>query len=270
MAEETTIIKQPRHRLATRLWHWINAVCLLVLLMSGLTIFNAHPRLYWGEYGANDDPAWMAIGSNQTSAYLRFGDVRIPTTGVLGNWEDSQGRVQTWAFPDWATIPSTYSLADGRRWHFFFAWIFSIALTLFMILSLWNRHIQRDLHLRKGEWRPSHILQSVRDHLSLAQIRRLPDESYNGLQKFSYIGVIFILLPLMIFSGLAMSPAMDANWPFLTDMFGGRQSARSVHFIVAFFLVLFFLTHLVMIILSGPIRQTASMIFGGKRKEIPE
>lgn len=268
MPKEVLIAQQPRHRLSTRLWHWTNALCLLMLLMSGLTIFNAHPRLYWGEYGANDDYAWMAIGSSERIGYLRFGEIQIETTGVLGNWQDSEGRTRTWAFPGWATIPSSYSLADGRRWHFFFAWIFSVGLALFMIRSLWNRHIQRDLHIRRREWRPEHIWRSLRDHSKLSEIRRSIPTDYNVIQKLSYIGVTFVLLPLMIWTGLAMSPAMDANWPFLTDLFGGRQSARSAHFLAAFLLVLFVLVHIVMVLLSGPLRQTAAMITGGQAKEV--
>src|SRR3546814_9500893 len=103
-----------RHRLPTRIWHWVNAVTLLVLLMSGLMIFNAHPRLYWGEYGANFDYAWFAIGSTPETGYLRVGDWKIDTTGVLGRWTDAHGATKTWAFPGWATIPASYSLADGR------------------------------------------------------------------------------------------------------------------------------------------------------------
>lgn len=267
MPKDVLISKHPRHRLSTRLWHGINALCLLVLLMSGLTIFNAHPRLYWGEYGANDDYAWMAIGSSDRSGYLRLGDTRIETTGFLGNWQDSEGRTRTWAFPGWATIPSSYSLADGRRWHFFFAWIFAVGLALFMIRSFWNRHIQKDLTMRKDEWRPTHIWRSLRDHTRISVIRQSWSEDYNVIQKLTYIGVIFILLPLMIFTGLAMSPAMDANWPVLTDLFGGRQSARSVHFLTAALLVLFFLIHMVMVLLSGPVRQIKAMILGGSRKE---
>ncbi|MEH6662585.1 MAG: cytochrome b/b6 domain-containing protein [Parasphingorhabdus sp.] len=266
MPEHPIISVQVRHHLTTRIWHWINALCLLVLLMSGLTIFNAHPRLYWGEYGANDDYAWMAVGSSDRVGYLRFGEMRIETTGVLGNWQDSEGKTQKWAFPGWATIPSSYSLADGRRWHFFFAWIFSVGLTLFMIRSLWNRHIQKDLHMRMAEWRPSHIWRSLRDHTKIATIRQSSTGQYNVIQKLTYIGVIFVLLPLMIITGLAMSPAMDANWPFLTDLFGGRQSARSVHFLAAFLLVLFFVVHMLMVLLSGPIKQTAAMMFGGRDK----
>src|SRR3546814_20495385 len=112
-----------RHRLPTRIWHWVNAVTLLVLLMSGLMIFNAHPRLYWGEYGANFDYAWFAIGSTPETGYLRVGDWKIDTTGVLGRWTDAHGATKTWAFPGWATIPASYSLADGRRWPLLFAWL---------------------------------------------------------------------------------------------------------------------------------------------------
>ncbi len=267
MPKDAIMPTRKRHRLTTRLWHWINALCLVVLLMSGLTIFNAHPRLYWGEYGANDDYAWMAVGSSERMGYLRLGELRLETTGFLGNWQDSQGRTQTWAFPGWATIPSSYSLADGRRWHFFFAWIFSFGLGFFMLRSLWNRHIFRDLHMRRKEWRPSHLWRSFRNHMSLRAIRHSVGEDYNSIQKLSYIGVIFVLLPLMIFTGLTMSPAMDANWPILTNLFGGRQSARSLHFIAAFLLVLFFLIHMVMVLLSGPFRQIGAMISGGERKE---
>ncbi len=266
MSESPNVPTQSRHGLTTRIWHWTNALCLLLLLMSGLTIFNAHPRLYWGEYGANDDAAWMAVGSSDTMGYLRFGELRIETTGVLGNWQDSQGRTQKWAFPGWATIPSTYSLADGRRWHFFFAWIFSIGLALFMIRSLWNRHVQRDLRIRPEDCRPSALWASFKSHLDPRSIRQSAGQDYNILQKLSYVGVIFLLLPLMIFSGLAMSPAMDANWPLLTDLFGGRQSARSVHFIAAFLLVVFFLFHVAMVLISGPVRQVRAMITGGKQE----
>ena len=138
-----------------------------------------------------------------------------------------------------------------------------------MIRSLWNRHIQRDLHVRREEWRPSRLWQSFRDHTSLRTIRKSAGNDYNSIQKFSYIAVIFLLLPMMILTGLAMSPAMDANWPLLTDLFGGRQSARSIHFLSAFLLVLFFLVHIVMVLLSGPISQTAAMLWSGNRKGAP-
>ena len=134
-----------RHRLSTRIWHWINALTVLVMLMSGLMIFNAHPRLYWGEYGANADRAWLEIGSTERERLSQAGSARIPTTGVLGRWTDPQGNVQRRAFPRWATIPSAYSLAAARRWHLAFAWMLALGLLAFVVASLLNRHVQRDL-----------------------------------------------------------------------------------------------------------------------------
>ena len=259
-----------RHRLSTRIWHWVNALTLLVMLMSGLMIFNAHPRLYWGHAGANYDYAWLEIGSDADGGWLSVAGSRIPTDGVLGRWTDGQGQEQRHAFPGWATIPSSYDLAGARRWHLAFAWVLGLALLFFMIRALINRHAQRDLVPGLKELRPGHIWQEVKDH---ARLRFPTGEAalrYNILQKLSYFSVIFIMLPLIILSGLAMSPAMDAAWPWLVDMFGGRQSARSVHFIIAFLLVAFTIVHLVMVVLAGPINVVRSMITGRYRLPQPK
>ena len=226
-----------RHRLPTRVWHWINAIVVIVLLMSGLMIFNAHPRLYWGQYGANFDHPWLMF----------------------------TGR----PMPGWATIPSTYNLAAARRWHLAFAWLLSIGLILFLVTSLINRHAQRDLAPTRDEVRPSHIWNDIREH---ARLRFPTGEAalrYNILQKISYVAVIFVLLPLMILTGLTMSPAMDAAWPWLVDLFGGRQSARSIHFLCAMLLALFILVHLAMVLLAGPLNEIRSMITGWYRVPPP-
>ena len=219
-----------RHRLPTRLWHWINALTVFVMLMSGLMIFNAHPRLYWGRFGANFDQPWLHF----------------------------KGR----PMPGWATIPSTYNLAAARRWHLAFAWLLVAGLVLFLITSLINRHAQRDLAPTRDEVRPSHILEDIRDHARLHFPTGDAALRYNILQKLSYVGVIFVLLPLMILTGLTMSPAMDAAWPWLVELFGGRQSARSIHFICAALLLAFIIVHLAMVLLAGPINEIGSMITG--------
>lgn len=258
-----------RHRLSTRLWHWINAGSLLILLMSGLMIFNAHPRLYWGQYGANQDPAWLVIGARekagQATGYVQIGNRRFDSSGILGSYVDGDGRPQTRAFPHWATIPSNYNLADARLWHFAFAWVFSLALLGFIIRSLFNGHVRRDLHVKRHEWSPRHIWHDVKQHAQLKFPGGAAALNYNILQKLSYIGVIFILLPLMIFTGLTMSPAMNAAWPWLLDIFGGRQSARSLHFISAFLLIGFFIVHMAMVMLAGPFNEIRSMISGNFR-----
>ena len=254
-----------RHRLSTRIWHWTNALTLVVMLMSGLMIFNAHPRLYWGQYGANDDPAWLVIDDTKDTGFTEVASVRVNTTGVLGVWTDAEGTLRKRAFPYWATIPSGYDLQAARRWHLTFAWVLSLALLFYMARSLWNGHVRRDLHIRKAEWSPRHVWTDIKDHARLRFPTGDAAKNYNILQKISYIGVIFILLPLMIFTGLTMSPAMNAAWPWLLDVFGGRQSARSLHFISAFALVAFFFVHIAMVLLAGPVNEVRSIITGRYR-----
>jgi Ni/Fe-hydrogenase b-type cytochrome subunit len=219
-----------RHLLPTRLWHWTNALTVIVMLMSGAMIFNAHPHLYWGQYGANFDQPWLTF----------------------------RGR----PFPGWATIPSTYNLAAARRWHLAFAWILSLSLLLFLAVSFINRHAQRDLAPTADEVKPRHIWHDIREHARLRFPAGDAALRYNILQKLSYVAVIFVLLPLMVLTGLTMSPAMDAAWPWLLDLFQGRQSARSIHFICAAALLAFILVHLVMVLLAGPINEVGSMITG--------
>ncbi len=254
-----------RHRLVTRLWHWYNVVVVFVMIMSGLMIFNAHPRLYWGKYGANADHAWLQIGSMGTRGIVQIGSVQVPTTGVLGRWTDAHGQVQTHAFPGWATIPSYYSLADARRWHLAFAWLLVIGGLGYWAVSVANRHVAGDLLPTRRELAPRHLWQDIKDHARL----RLPTgeaaATYNVLQKLSYVGVLFVLLPLLVLTGLAMSPGMDAAWPWLLDLFGGRQSARSIHFLAMALVVAFIVVHVVMVVLAGPINEVRSMVTGRYR-----
>ncbi|GAA4038236.1 cytochrome b/b6 domain-containing protein [Sphingomonas rosea] len=251
-----------RHRLSTRLWHWTNAVTLLVMLMSGLMIFNAHPRLYWGSYGANPDRAWLEVTSTTTKGYLRVGPVQLETTGVMGYWKAPDGSIQRRAFPHWATIPSSYSLADARIWHLAFAWLLSLGLLAYSIVSLVNRHFQKDLRIRAAEMAPRNIWHDIKEH---ARLRFPTGEAalrYNILQKLAYASVLFFLLPLVILTGMTMSPALVSGLSPLLDLFGGRQSARSLHFLAAFGLVAFFLVHIAMVVLAGPYNEVRSMITG--------
>ncbi|MCY7271360.1 MAG: cytochrome b/b6 domain-containing protein [Sphingomonas bacterium] len=251
-----------RHRLSTRLWHWLNVVTLAVMLMSGLMIFNAHPRLYWGHYGANADPAWFEIGSTENTGFIQAGPLRVETTGVLGHWTDQDAKIQRRAFPYWITIPSRYSLADARLWHLAFAWVLGVSLLVYMVISLVNRHFKRDLTISRAEIRPAHVWADVKDHARLRFPTGAAALRYNILQKLAYASVLFVMLPLIIFTGLAMSPAIDSGWSWLLDIFGGRQSARSLHFIAMVALVGFFFVHIAMVVLAGPINELRSMISG--------
>lgn len=246
-----------RHRLPTRVWHWINALTIFVMLMSGMMIFNAHPQLYWGQYGADDDHSWLEIGSNDQHGFLRVGSLTIPTTGVLGY---AQG--QDVAFPPLVTIPTSYDLAGARSWHFFFAWFLVIPTFAYWLWSIATRHLQRDLAPEPQELKPRHLLRDIYDHARLRFPTGNAARRYNVLQKLAYLSVLFGLLPLMVLTGLAMSPGVDAGWPWILDLFGGRQSARSIHFICAAGLAGFILIHLTMVLLAGPWNEVRSMVTG--------
>jgi thiosulfate reductase cytochrome b subunit len=254
-----------RHRLSTRLWHWTNVVTFVIMLMSGLMIFNAHPRLYWGHYGANPDYAWLEIGRQEETGYLRVGNLTVETTGVLGRWTDPTGQVRNRAFPWWSTIPQSYNLAGARHWHLTFAWLFAVGIFAYLVRSLWNRHLQRDLLPTREEARPSHIWADIKHHARLQFPTGEAARRYNILQKFAYLSVLLVLIPGMILTGMMMSPALNAKLPLLLDLLGGRQSARSLHFIFATGLVLFIFVHLAMVILAGPINEVRSMITGRYR-----
>lgn len=249
-----------RQRIPVRLWHWINALAVLVMLMSGLMIFNAHPRLYWGQFGADNETPWLEIGSTDTAGFLRLGQVTMPTTGVLGL---SGGEAR--AFPGVITLPTSYDLAAARQWHFAFAWLLVVPGVIFWLWGFVARHVQRDLAPTRGELAPKHLWQDIKDHARLRFPTGEAARRYNVLQKLSYVGVIFGLIPLMVLTGLTMSPGMDAAWPWLLDLFGGRQSARSIHFITASLLVGFILVHLAMVVLAGPLNEIRSMITGWYR-----
>ncbi len=225
-----------RHHGFTRIWHWINALTLCVMLMSGLMIFNAHPRLYWGQYGANADPAWLALD----------GGDGIP-------------------FPGWITIPSFYSLADARLWHFAFAWILVIGLAFYLLWSLLSGHLRRDLAPRLAELHPAHLWHDITEHARLHFPTGAAALRYNILQKLAYGAVLLVLLPGVILTGLTMSPGLNAAFPWLLDLFGGRQSARSIHFLCAAGLVAFFVVHIIMVVLAGPINEVRSMLTGWYR-----
>lgn len=261
--DRTTLVR--RHSIATRLTHWVNALCLAILLMSGLQIFNAYPNLHWGQYGADDDPALMSIGARSgpdaASGYLKVGSLTVPTTGVLGV-STLDGQPTARAFPAWLTIPSYQDLATGRRWHFFFAWLFVFNGLIYLAAGLLSRHFARDLAPGRGEIAPRHLWREIVDHARLRFPKGEAARHYNALQKLTYIGVIFVLLPLMVLTGLTMSPGIDAAFPVLLDIFGGRQSARTIHFVAASLLVLFFVVHVAMVALSGPVNNMRSMITG--------
>ncbi len=215
-----------KHAATTRLWHWVNAAAIIVLFMSGLNISNAHRYLYWGDYGFDPKDAWLAV-------------VR---------------------FPGWATIPSHYNLAMARDWHITAAWPFGLGVLFIWISMLVNGHFRRDLSTSPRDWTPGAVIASLKAHSATGG----GTHGYNPVQKILYSMVFGVLLPLMLFTGLAISPGFQAVAPWLLDVLGGRQSARSLHFITAWAIFGFVGIHLVLALSDW--RLILEMFTGGRRE----
>ncbi len=254
-----------RHRLPVRLMHWINVLCLSVLLMSGLTIFNAHPALYWGKDSSFDKP-WLLIGAVQMPGGDVVGITRLAghefvTHGVLGTSRiGPAGEWSTRAFPAWATVPSGQWLSMGRHWHLFFAWLFVLNGVAYVLYGLFSGHLRRDMLPTRAEL--GNIGGSIKDHLLFRHPTGEAAKRYNVLQSIAYLVVVFGLLPLVIVAGLAMSPRLDAVWPGWIDLLGGRQSARTLHFLAASGLLVFVCVHVFEVLISGVWNQLRSMVTG--------
>lgn len=259
LAPHRTVELVYRHTLPVRVGHWINAVCLFILIMSGLQIFNAHPALYWGDRSDRDKPLVsirpIRLDNGEVRGITTVLGHRFDTTGVLG-YSDGSGR----AFPAWATIPSARWLAMGRQWHLFFAWIFVINGLVFAAYAFVSRHVTRDL-VPTGQDLKS-IGRAVKDHLVLRHPKGEEAKRYNVLQKLAYVGVLFGLAPLIILTGLTMSPTIDTAFPWLLVIFGGRQAARTIHFIACFSFVGFIVVHVFQVILAGFFNNIRSMMTG--------
>ncbi len=248
-----------RHGVIVRVTHWVNAFAWIFLLMSGLNIFDAHPALYWGKQSDFARPFLSMNASDQdpTRGLTWIAGHSFDTTGWFGVSNDQNGEPEQRGFPRFMTWPADRDLATARRWHFFFAWILVVNGAIYLLSGLLNRHIARDLWPTWSDIRkiPASIFEHIR--LRFPHARR-----YNVLQKLAYFSTALVALPLMVLTGLTMSPAMDAAFPWLLEIFGGRQSARSIHFLTATFLVLFVVVHIVMVLISGVFNNLRSMITG--------
>jgi thiosulfate reductase cytochrome b subunit len=248
-----------RHSLPVRAAHWINALSLVILIMSGLQIFNAHPALYWGNRSDRNE-ALLSIRSVRTDNGEIKGITTVlghpfDTTGVLG-FSDQTAR----AFPAWATIPGPRWLAMGRQWHLFFAWLFVLTGLLYVSYAVLSRHLFRDLLPTRNDLRG--IGKQITDHLLLRHGKAEAAIHYNVLQKLAYIAVLFALAPVILLTGLSMSPMIDAAFPWLLPIFGGRQSARTIHFMACFAFVGFIAIHVFQVLITGLFNNMRSMITG--------
>ena len=257
-----------RHHWLVRLTHWLNAIAIIIMLMTGLNIFGAHPRLYWGDAGSVDqrEQLWLETGASppwrNPTGWIEIAGTRFDTTGFIGVSQSPKGTTSFVAFPHWATLPSGRDLATARTWHFFFAWVIILNGLAWLLYGLFSGRLLREILPKRRQLTRAHLWHDIVEHAKLNFPKGEAALSYEVLQRFAYAGVTLVLIPTVILTGLAMSPGMDAAWPWLDALWGGRQSARSVHFLAMSGIAGFLLLHLVLVVLSGPIRQIGAMITG--------
>jgi thiosulfate reductase cytochrome b subunit len=233
-ASSTTLTATPRHSALVRVTHWIVTLCFLALLVTGAEIVVSHPRFYWGETG------------NDLSTPLF--QLPIPSSRSL--------------------VPTGYKyvLPDQNGWsrylHFQTAWLLVFTALLYGISGLLTGHFRKDLLPGRADlsWRA--ISAAITGHLRFERPSQAEAWSYNLLQRFTYLFVIFVLFPFVIWTGLAMSPAFVSAFPASVNLLGGQQSARTLHFFVSLALVLFLLVHVVMVWVAGFTSRMRAMITG--------
>jgi thiosulfate reductase cytochrome b subunit len=248
----------------TRITHWIWAISLFFLLLSGLQIFNARPWLSIGkETGFQYNNSFVKIGSttqgDKRTGYTELFGTRFDTTGYLG-LHGNGGAFISQAIPPALTIPSNRDLGTGRVIHFFFAWVLVFTLAIWLIASFMKGRLRGELLPDTKDMKS--LPKDIKNH---ARLRFHHSAKYNVLQKLAYCGVLFVLFPAIIITGLAMSPGFNATMPFLNDLLGGRQTARTIHFLTMALLVAFFIVHMLMILAAGPINEMRSIITGWYR-----
>lgn len=240
------------HTLWVRFSHWILAASVLTLAVSGYIILMSHPRLYWGAIGNDLTPALLEL---PISRNYRHGGWTEPLKFFPG-----EGKL---------TIVSqarTYDIFNQNGWarslHFLAAWFLIVTSLIYLAAGLIGGHLQRHLIPRARELSPRSLWQDILAHVHLPMPRTSGGPPYGPLQKLAYVGVVLVTLPVIVLTGLAMSPAVTAAYPVLLDLFGGSQSARTIHFFAFAALVLFLAVHVAMVALTGFRRQMRAMTVG--------
>ena len=227
-----------RHSATVRLTHWLTALCFFALLVSGLEIVVSHPRFYWGDEGNVNTPPLFSIP--------------IPASR--------------------ASVPTgyDYTLPDQNGWsrslHFESAWLIIVVGLWYGVYGLSSGHFRKNLVPSRADVSPKALARVLSNHLRFKLARE--DRSYNPLQRLAYLFVVFGAFPLMIWTGLAMSPAVTSAFPFIVNVLGGHQSARTLHFFATLFLVLFVAVHVGMVYVAGFRNRMRGMITGGLREDL--
>lgn len=212
-----------RHPLFVRITHWITAFCIIALIVTGAEILAHHPELYWGETGFFGDPYFLSFGKEEYE-YIGMG--------------------------------------NARSIHFLAAWILAFNVIVYVALGLAKGHVWRDLLPDRDQLGSDHIRREIYDHIRLHHDEAELARRYNLLQKLAYLAVVFVLTPVILLTGLAMSPSVTAQYHWLIEMWGGRQTARSIHFLAAISFLAFLLIHVWQVWLVGFRHHVGAMITG--------
>jgi thiosulfate reductase cytochrome b subunit len=234
--------------------HWIVTISFMTLAFTGIVILMAHPRLYWGEVGNDLTPALIELPISRNHQH--------------GGWEKSVPFFEDAASPFSAS--RTYNIFNkngwGRSLHFLAAWFLALTGAVYLLAGVFTGHFRRHIVPRSAELKPDLFWRDMTNHARLRIRAATGGPQYGVLQKCAYFAVVFLALPLALLTGLSMSPAITAAFPFLSRSFGGFQSARTIHFFTFLILMLFLFVHVMMIIRSGFKRQMRAMTLGGKHE----
>ena len=245
-----SVIAGEGHRRWVRISHWVIAFSIITLGISGVFILAVHPRLYWGEVGNDLVPAILEIplsANHRPEGFERTVDFpAVSETAFSANRNYEIFNQNGWA----------------RSLHFLAAWFLVIAGLVYVLAGVVSGHARRELLPRSGDFSARKLWQDIREHLRPAPGSLAAGPPYGIVQRISYAVVVFIAMPLMVITGLAMAPAITAALPFLLDIFGGYQSARTVHFFSFALLLTFLLVHVAMVFVAGFGRQMRAMILG--------
>ena len=240
-----------RHPVWTRCAHWVAAVSILVLAFTGFVILMAHPRLYWGEVGNGLTPALIELPISPNYRH--------------GGWESATPFFERTGSPVSASrrFPLFNQNAWGRSLHFLAAWVFSLTGVAYLVVGAATGHLRRRVVPDAGDLTAARVREDVRRHMRFA-VRRDAGAPYGTLQKIAYTVVIVVLLPLAALTGVTMSPAVTTAFPFLLTLFGGMQSARTIHFAAWLAIVGFLLVHVVMVVATGFRQHMRAMTIGDR------
>jgi len=263
-----------RHPWPVRLWHWLTATAIGVLLLTGMLLFDIHPRLYWGDDGHEGMPAFFSISAPDLDrpvlqTDLQIGSYHFDLSGRLGLAVDTGfGDKDFLVF----TPPADWDFGATRGWHFLCAWVLILGTIVYVVYLVASGRLRRMLWPTSDEFTLASLGRELSQHLRLRRARGEATRRYNLLQKISYLGMFFVLIPVLVVSGITMSNSVTAAFPDLLALFGGRQSARSIHFIAAMLLLGFILVHVFQVFVAGFFNLMRSMItgwFAVEREESP-